>query len=82
MEKKTIKKPCEICGKVIEAPKGRQKYCSNDCKRAAAYRQHARYRGKKQPTNKENMNALVEIARKAKEEGLSYGQYCQKHGLY
>lgn len=66
-----INKKCVICGAEMFAIK-QQKYCCDECRRV----------GIKENQQKRKAKELCDIAKAAKAEGLSYGQYCLKHGLY
>lgn len=63
---------CNWCGIVFETEKKR-KYCSEDCRMIANRR-------KKNKALKHN-KSIEQIAKLAREAGLSYGQYVQKMGL-
>ena len=63
-------KTCVICYKVL--PKGRSKYCSDEC-----FKQ-IKTVPKFTPTEKKS--TIAEINAKARAEGLSYGQYMTKYG--
>lgn len=93
-DKDKEEKFCVICGKKLS---GRQRaYCSDECRQKGkiAYQtkrnneeykkpkaeveekpKRKRGRPKKKPT-------IADINAKARAEGLNYGQYCAKHGLY
>ena len=66
-----IKRNCQWCGKEI-TKYGRTKFCSDECSRASRYLK----------VKKDKVNPLEDIVKKATAEGLTYGQYCVKHGLY
>ena len=81
---------CPICGNSFTANCGRQKYCSKDCREKfereirKSNREDALYRER----NKDNINRvnknrmeLMRINKKAKKEGLTYGQYVARHGI-
>ncbi len=68
---------CIVCDKLLTDNK-HFKYCSEECKMKAQEMQTVRYYKK----DKKETSSLSEIAKKATEEGLTYGQYCIKHGLY
>ena len=78
-------KKCTICGTQFTSAKSNvQKYCSTECAAEAArirneenkrlYAERKRHAGEK---NK----SLVDIDRRAKAEGLTYGQYVAKYGI-
>lgn len=78
-----IKVICKECGKEFEAKDSRQKYCSNECYRIASKRR-ARESYKKPEHKQHEMpvikkesanNALVEMAIRAREAGMTYGKY-------
>ena len=83
--KETIKRICPICGKEFEVPiTSGMKFCSSKC------------RGKNRSTNKKEpvvrlvetrktrkaKTSIQEISKAARDEGITYGQYVVKHGLY
>lgn len=62
---------CIVCGELITDVK-RRKYCSDECRfgsRASLMCRQAK------------SNTLAEVAKKATEEGLTYGQYVMKYRL-
>lgn len=75
-------KKCLICGAEFESKASQARFCGKDCKNANQRQvYHARkqgllppseFRGKK---HKKANQDLVEIARRARAMGLSYGQY-------
>ncbi len=66
---------CCWCGQKFKAERKR-KYCTEDCRLTANGR-------KKTGLMLERPDlSLTDVARLAKEEGLSYGKYCLKHDLY
>ena len=76
MEK--VYKNCERCG-VKMYVMHQQKYCCKECQQAA---QKIRDKARAAETRKkDNGKALADIVRKAKAEGLTYGQYVAKYGL-
>lgn len=88
-------KPCKVCGKLFKPFRSTHVYCSGDCNRKVErqrYRNSLKYNAEKQreykakkkleKAEKERVkNALVEIAIKAREEGLTYGQYVAKYNI-
>lgn len=67
-----IEKHCAYCGKVFHSPTKRKKYCCNLCMRSAHQEKSAvaKDRRREKPAK-----SLTEIAREAKEHGMSYGSY-------
>lgn len=61
---------CKHCGKEFVRQAARQIYCSAECRLAKRSFNYA---------EPKKINAVVEIAKKAKAEGLSYGQYVSKY---
>ena len=59
---------CRHCGKPFEAQSYKNKLCSEECKRE-------RIKLQKQKQKPNNNKSIVEISKKAKEMGLSYGEY-------
>lgn len=85
---------CLVCGK--ELPPRRRSYCSDECRYKGKiayqiYRNNELYKKPKaeaeeKPKRKrgrpKKMPSLSDINALAREEGLTYGQYCAKYGLY
>lgn len=70
---------CEWCGLKFMSDRAR-KYCCDKCRDNA---HNDRWHKKKTPKIKNKPKlSIEEVAALAKEEGLTYGQYCAKHGLY
>lgn len=71
-------KTCLICGKSFIGLV-QQKYCCKECAMMANKRcqQESKVRRQHKKTNA----SLIDIVRKSKEEGLTYGQYVAKYGL-
>ena len=71
-------KTCLICGTSFIGLV-QQKYCCKECAMMANKRsqQESQVRRRRKKAN----TSLNDIARKSKEEGLSYGQYVAKYGL-
>lgn len=68
---------CQICGNPFDG-KPNQIYCSVECvKTARKMRYDAIAFSKKSRRNED----VVEIAVKARQEGMSYGKYVAKYGL-
>ena len=69
-------KTCEICG--AELPKGRQKYCSNEClkfadkKHSHGRRTYCEFTRKKRDPNRKT---IEQWNREARQCGMSYGKY-------
>ena len=59
---------CRHCGKPFEAQSYKNKLCSEECKRE-------RIKLQKQKQKPNNNESIVEISKKAKEMGLSYGEF-------
>lgn len=72
---------CKICGKEFIAKSTRKKLCSAVCQRESALivsrNYHKRERAKKANAMKakKSKETIVDIAVKAKQAGMSYGQY-------
>lgn len=63
-------KRCQHCGKLFQA--GRNKlYCSKECKSAALTKTQV-------PKKKRQVMSLSQVARAAREVGMSYGEYVRK----
>ena len=82
-------KHCIMCGK--ELPLKKRKYCSNACalklnskKQMEENReQYKKPKAEEKPkVIKKKVLSLDEVAKLAREAGLTYGQYVAKHGLY
>ena len=75
-------KNCQICGTAFIPQATSQKYCCRQCARQAEQESNRKSETKKK--NKkfgQHQKAAAEIATKAREAGLSYGQYVAKMGL-
>ena len=59
---------CRHCGKPFEAQSYKNKLCSEECKRE-------RIKLQKQKQKPNNNESIVEISKKAKEMGISYGEF-------
>ena len=76
-------KICPVCGGKVTAKN--RKYCSPKCSKEGYRRRQAKYSIKRYHTEKENQlgatkepkgeNQLERLARKAREAGMTYGQY-------
>ena len=86
MKSKEVVKTCAWCGKEFVRQKGAQKFCSVRCRNESTTKRVTeycrQYRRSKRPRKGDlsNREKLAEINQKAREEGLTYGQYMQKHG--
>lgn len=79
-------KVCENCGKSFETVHYQQKFCCKTCYeishremerlRARDYYQHSKSKSK----TRKNKN-VDKVAKKAKELGMSYGQYTALYGI-
>ena len=70
---------CEWCGLKFMSDRAR-KYCCDSCRNKA---NDDRCRARRTPKIKNKPKlSIEEVAVLSREEGLSYGQYCAKHGLY
>ena len=76
-----MKNNCVICGKIYDALRANQKTCSEECRY-----EYAKYctemnkrKGKFAKKNaKKSSDNLTAVARKAREAGMSYGEYVSK----
>lgn len=82
-------KPCKQCGKLFQPIRSTHVYCCGDCNRKAEkerYKKRVKYNAEKQreykakkkleeAEKKRKKNALNEMAKKAREAGMTYGQY-------
>ena len=82
---------CPICGKSFIKKVANQKYCSNDCRKENVRSKSEDYKWKyqvkykqqrKEKKKKQRRVSLSDIMKQANKEGLQYGEYCLKHGLY
>lgn len=89
--KNTKLEGCAICGKPLTGK--RRTYCSDECFNQS--KKQERYEGYKRPQattypvvvvkkrgRPKKKMTLAEVNELAREENLTYGQYCAKHGLY
>ena len=73
-------KVCPMCGKTFIG-KHNQKYCGKECSATATRERHKKqkrvddYKQKLEGYQQESKVSLEEAARKAREAGLTYGQY-------
>ena len=71
-----MQKKCKYCGKEFDATKSKRLYCSDKCKKS---RWREKDKKRKYGVHMENPNAaVVDIAVKAREAGMTYGQYVAK----
>lgn len=63
---------CKWCGKIFKYDR-KKDYCSDDCR--------LRANGRRKKSRKKAKVSLEEIAKRCREENLSYGQYVAKYGL-
>ena len=75
MRRKENKRYCVVCGTELTDYQHRR-YCSEECKKNNKVKY---YQPKK--AKKEKVTSLDDIALKAREEGLTYGQYVVKYRL-
>ena len=67
-----MQKKCKYCGKEFDATKSKRLYCSDKCKKS---RWREKDKKRKYGVHMENPNAaVVDIAVKAREAGMTYGQ--------
>lgn len=84
---------CVICGKRFVKKKINHMCCSDECRKISERNTTKRYANehkseiaerrkakKKKEKNMTNAEKIIEIDRKAKERGLSYGQYVARYG--
>lgn len=77
---------CVACGKKLSGR--RRKYCSNECKNKYNNEMYKNLHAevvqeepKKRGIPKKKLS-LSEVSALARQEGLTYGKYCEKHNLY
>ncbi len=76
-----VEKRCEFCGKTFKTSRGNKIYCSEECERKAQNAAGGRIvlgPSRRKPPK----ISADEVTAAANAEGLSYGQYSVKHGLY
>lgn len=87
---------CGWCGKEYDSGRKNTKYCCDECRKAAAVKgkkeREKKYRKRRVEEAKKKLNrnrkpnaeglSLSEVNALAREEGLTYGKYLAKHGLY
>lgn len=69
-------KKCKCCGIEFDSTKQNRRYCSDECKKKIS---RERKRRKKEYVTKPNA-AVIDIAVKAREAGMTYGQYVARMG--
>ena len=77
-----VEKRCEFCGKTFKTSRGNKIYCSPECCSKAKNAAGGRIvlgPSRRMPPPKISAD---EVTAAANAEGLSYGQYSVKHGLY
>ena len=77
-----VEKRCEFCGKTFKTSRGNKIYCSSECcskAKNAAGGTPMLEPPRRMPPPKISAD---EVTAAANAEGLSYGQYSVKHGLY
>lgn len=77
-----VEKRCEFCGKTFKTSRGNKIYCSEECchkAQNAAGGTPMLEPPRRMPPPKISAD---EVTAAANAEGLSYGQYSVKHGLY
>ena len=67
---------CAECGKIVERNSPTQKYCSDECRRAALAEYKRKYKRKEEAKEK-GVAALNRLAREAVEHHMSYGKYIE-----
>ena len=81
-KRRTVEKHCEFCGKAFETSSRKKIYCSLDC----CHKAHNAAGGTPMLEPPRRMLppkiSADEVTAAANAEGLSYGQYSVKHGLY
>ena len=81
-KQRTVEKRCEYCGKTFETSNNKKIYCSPECcskAHNAAGGMSMLEPSRRMPPPKISAD---EVTAAANAEGLSYGQYSVKHGLY
>ena len=81
-KRRTVEKHCEFCGKAFETSSKKKIYCSPECcskAQNAAGGTPMLEPPRRMPPPKISAD---EVTAAANAEGLSYGQYSVKHGLY
>lgn len=73
-----MQKKCKYCGKEFNSTKNDRRYCSDECRKKSQL-EMSKKRRKGAHIKKPNA-AVVDIAVKAREAGMTYGQYVAKMG--
>lgn len=79
-----VDKTCVLCGAQMVRVHYNAKYCES-CRRTMRNSTKARWAeitAGHSPADRRKGPTLRQIVRQAAAEGLSYGQYCVRHGLY
>ena len=79
---------CKICGELFVPRTNSHKYCSEECTKESA-RRNWRTKGeinrairKAEKRKSKNKNhEIADIAKKAREAGMSYGEYVARNGM-
>lgn len=80
-KRRTVEKHCEFCGKAFETSNKKKIYCSPEC--CSKAQNAAGGRSMLEPSRRKPPKISAdEVTAAANAEGLSYGQYSVKHGLY
>ena len=81
-KRRTVEKHCEFCGKAFETSSRKKIYCSPEC--CSKANNAAGGRSMLEPPRRMPPPKISadEVTAAANAEGLSYGQYSVKHGLY
>lgn len=78
-------KTCEYCGQKFTPKYGHftsTRFCSMNCEEKSRRQRYEAMLQERREKKKNVNRELIEIAKAAKAEGLSYGKYCVKHNLY
>ena len=81
-KRRTVEKHCEFCGKAFKTSNKKKVYCSRGC--CSKAHNAAGGRSMLEPLRRMPPPKISadEVTAAANAEGLSYGQYSVKHGLY
>lgn len=71
------KRECKFCNLKFEPSCGAQKFCSEECR--IRYNNSLRRKSKK--TAKDKLLPLAEICKRARKEGMTYGQYVAREKM-
>ena len=70
---------CEECGLIFEKQTKNQRYCCEECSKLGNNRKsRERYRMQKAAAKGKEKQTIADINRKAREAGMTYGQYMAK----